>query len=124
MREPQQTPDWGLMIAQLRHEGVQTREIGEAMGCQLTDRMVSHYANGTQPTHWRGEGLILLWCRKMQQERADIPQAALVRGHRARTRPEDDTPKIKVSALAGLAAWVKPVQKVVKTRRKKAGVPA
>lgn len=96
-KREQMTPDWALMIEQLVHDGVSQAEVGFAMGyagAGLTDRMVRYYRTGTQPPHWRGEGLIGLWCRTLKRARADVPQMTLIRGHRVDVNRSDAGPKL------------------------------
>lgn len=111
MKHATQTPDWALMIEQLQEHGLLIREIAVSMGAQLTDRMMSHYRAGAQPLHWRGEGLIALWCKTMDVGREGLPQMDLVRGHRVdvnrtKTGPRlqelPDWPKKAAAAVAGI----------------------
>lgn len=118
------TPDWSLIIIQLQRAGVLNREICEAMGVsQLTDRMVakfpqrmiSHYHNGQQPLHWRGEGIIGLWCARLGKERAELPMTDLIRGHRVQKRQFSEAPVAKPTAVQALVDAMRPGK-----RRKKA----
>lgn len=65
------------------------------MHLDLTARMLLHYRHGAQPPHWRGEGLIAMWCDKTGMKREDLPQMKLIRGHRAKDRTEPVGPRVQ-----------------------------
>jgi hypothetical protein len=91
----QTTPDWAQMVEQLMDLGMTIREIGQSMHLDLTGRMLLHYRNGAQPPHWRGEGLIGLWCNKTGAKREELPQMLLIRGHRAKDRGGAPGPRLQ-----------------------------
>lgn len=75
--------DWAAVINALLERGLTMRAVGDAMQLQLTARMLQHYEIGVQPAHFRGEGLIALWCRTTGEGRDALPMRGVVRGHRA-----------------------------------------
>lgn len=95
MKPSNQTPNWAALIDQLLAFGLTHRQIGNAMASVLTVRMVRHYQLGTQPTHYRGELLIGLWCSTLNRKREDMPLAELIRGHRVAKREPDAGPRIQ-----------------------------
>jgi hypothetical protein len=95
MRRNQITTDWSAAIEQLRYEGLTLRDIGASMGLELSARMMQAYKHGAQPAHWRGEGLIALWCAKVNRSRDQLPTMLLVRGHRAQSRTEESAPRLQ-----------------------------
>lgn len=120
MKHEKQTPDWAEMIEQLKGRGLSTRDISNAMGADITDRMLNHYRAGTQPMHWRGEGLIALWCKTLELERSDLPLMLLVRGHRVDRNRVEEGPR-----LQRLPSWpAKVVAAAAGVRRKKAKAAA
>ena len=74
--------DWAAVINALLERGLTMRAVGDAMQLQLTARMLQHYESGVQPAHFRGEGLIALWCRTTGEGRDALPMREVVRGHR------------------------------------------
>lgn len=95
--------DWAAMLDELASLGVGSRRISEAMGGDVTDRMLRVYRNGVQPTHWRGEALVLLWCQMTGKARETAPQCEVIRGHRAGSAPRDS--KHGDYSAGFLAAW-------------------
>ena len=88
IRKPETAPDWGRLIRELMGDGMSANEIAGAMGygC-MTDNMVRKYLSGTiQPMYHRGVGLVGLWVTRFQRTHDDVPQAAVIRGHRAQRR--------------------------------------
>lgn len=106
-------PDWGQLIEQLVAAGVDDRSIGAAMSCILTSRMIRAYRLGAQPLHFRGDVLIELWCEKLGRDRADLPMAEVIRGHRC-ARPAARAPV--ASSLP--TNWPPPSVKPIKRGRK------
>ena len=106
--------DWAAVINALLERGLTMRAVGDAMQLQLTARMLQHYESGVQPAHFRGEGLIALWCRTTGEGRDNLPTCDLVRGHRVeRNREPDASPRLQElphwPAAAPVA--VKPVER-------------
>ena len=95
--------DWSAMLNELSDLGVGSRRISEAMGGEVTDRMLRVYRNGVQPTHWRGEALLALWCEMTGKNRETAPQCQVIRGHRAGSAPRDT--KHAEYTAGFLAAW-------------------
>jgi len=81
-RKPQLAPDWGLMIEDLMRAGLTQAAIGKEMGLDLTDRMLGYYRAGVQPTFWRGDALLVVWCAKTGKRREDVPMVEVTKGHR------------------------------------------
>lgn len=68
------TTDWFQLITDLMQAGIPMRKIGEAMGLQqLTGPMLRHYRAGVEPLHWRGEALVVFWCKTTGQPREERP---------------------------------------------------
>ena len=68
------TTDWFQLITDLMQAGTPMRKIGEAMGLQqLTGQMLRHYRAGVEPLHWRGEALVVFWCKTTGQPREERP---------------------------------------------------
>jgi len=93
MKKTTTTFSWGDMLDELLAAGVTTPEIGKAMGFCLTLRMLSAYRTGSQPAHWRGEGLIELWCKITGKQREQAPTISgmehlRVRGPSVKKEPE------------------------------------
>jgi hypothetical protein len=95
--------DWAAMLEELAALGVGSRRISDAMGGDVTDRMLRVYRNGTQPTHWRGEALVALWCELTGKARELAPRCDVIRGHRAGSAPRDS--KHTDYSAGYLAAW-------------------
>lgn len=95
MRRQQTTPDWGAMIDDMLCRGLSLRDVGKSMGCEITTRMLHHYRVGVQPLHWRGEGLIALWCKTTGQQRGEAPTMELVRGHRVDRNRVEAGPRVE-----------------------------
>jgi hypothetical protein len=112
MRATQTAPDWAVMIEQMVAAGLTFADIAKATQSVLTDRMVKHYAAGVQPLHWRGEAMIVLWCKEMRSDRAALPTCEIVRGHRVTPSKENPSP-----VLRNLPAWP-PSPAVVPVKRK------
>ena len=81
-------PDWAQIIEGLRASGYSNGDIGRATQSQLTNRMVSYYAAGVQPLHWRGEVMIALWLKATGATREQLPtqQIVAVKGRAGRQR--------------------------------------
>lgn len=106
--------DWAAVINALLERGLTMRAVGDAMQLQLTARMLQHYEIGVQPAHFRGEGLIALWCDKTGKSRDNLPTCDLVRGHRVeRNREPDASPRLQELPQWPAAApvSVKPVKR-------------
>lgn len=73
-------PNWAAIIDDMRDAGLSGHEIGRAMCCQLTDRMISYYAQGVQPLHWRGEAMIALWQATTGRTREMLPMHEIDKG--------------------------------------------
>lgn len=91
MRAPQMAPDWGRMIEDMIRAGLKHADIGREMGVDLTERMVSHYRVGVQPVYWRGEALVVLWCKTLRKKREALPMLEVTRGHRVRENRSGET---------------------------------
>lgn len=100
------------MILDLRRLSMTFSEIGKAMESVLTERMLKHYAAGAQPAHWRGELLIALWIDKTGKKREGLPMCAIIRGHRAVRKEQDEAPRMQ-----NLPQWP-PVKKAKSKARK------
>lgn len=108
------TTDWAAVINQLLLRNVTPSQIGKAMSMMLTHRMINYYASGVQPTHFRGEALIAMWCDKTGKSRDNLPTCDLVRGHRVeRNREPDASPRLQELPQWPVAApvAVKPVKR-------------
>jgi len=101
MRATQTAPDWAVMIEQMVGAGLTFADIAKATQSVLTDRMVKHYAAGVQPLYWRGEAMIVLWCKSLRSDRAALPMCEIVRGHRATPSRNN----IKYPKVGNLPAW-------------------
>ena len=111
-KREQKTPDWALMIEQLQANNLTLRKIGEAMSLEMTARMLLHYRHGAQPPHWRGEGLIALWCSTTGKTRQDLPMMMLIRGHRAQTRAQAQPAAVSLPQWPPVApVSVKPIKR-------------
>ena len=94
MRRPQLAPDWGRVIDDMVRAKLTLAEIGHAMAVDLTDRMISHYRAGVQPTYWRGAALLKLWTEKTGKTLDTVPMREVVRGHRVpNNRPDPPGPR-------------------------------
>ena len=80
--------------------GLTFADIAKATQSVLTDRMVKHYAAGVQPLYWRGEAMIVLWCKSLRADRAALPMCEIVRGHRVTPSKANPAP-----VLRSLPAW-------------------
>lgn len=109
-------PDWAFVIDSLAQAGVTTREIGDAMCQQMTDKMLWYYRRGTQPVYWRGALLLAFWSKRTGQAPDKVPMIPVVRGHRARRRIITGP---QIGEIAALVDWIKPEQKVVDGKRRK-----
>ena len=95
-------PDWEQIIAQLCARGLTYGDISRETRSYLTNRMVSYYAQGVQPLHWRGEAMIALWIRSTGSTRDQLPMTTISvakgRAMRARSaeRPREPEPVIEV----------------------------
>lgn len=107
MRAEPMSCDWARLIADLMALGLTGQEIHGGM---LSDKMLRHYRAGTQPQHWRGERILLLWCQRMGRTREDAPQRPVVRGHRVRAQA------VQGPVLQELPAW--PVAVPITPRKK------
>lgn len=116
MRRPQLAPDWGRVIDDMVRAKLTLADIGKTMGLDLTDRMLSHYRTGVQPTYWRGAALLKLWAEVTKQPLDKVPMREVVRGHRVPENREAGGPRVQA-----LPQW--PVAKKA-VPRKKAKVPA
>lgn len=119
MKREQTVRDWWAMIDQLMRKGLNLKEIGDAMGCQITHRMICHYRAGVQPLHWRGECLLDLWCRTTNQDRSAAPTTQLVRGRR---RVDFNRPLPTGPQMQSLPDWPKaapPTVNPLKARKRK-----
>jgi len=120
MRAPQMAPDWGRIIEDILRAGLSgRREICRVIGVELTDRMISHYSAGTQPTYWRGVALLDLWSRLTKHEQAAAPMREVVRGHRV---PNNRNPNGAPQMRAPLPQWppIHQIAKEAKAKRKPA----
>lgn len=106
--------DFGAIIRDLLHHGVERKCINVAGG-NLTDRMLDHYMRGSQPLHWRGEGILQLWCKSLKREANTAPVCEVLRGHRA-SRTLVVGPRVQ-----SLPAWPVAVPVSVAQVRKKPG---
>jgi len=114
--KPTQTPDWALMIERLESVSVTRSQMAEAMGAQITDRMIRFYRTGMQPAYFRGVGLVTLWTETTGEP---VPMTELIRGHRA-SRHQDTGPRVQ-----NLPAWPPSVPVAVKpVKRRKAKAEA
>ena len=54
--------------------------------------MVSYYAQGVQPLHWRGEAIVAMWLRVTGRQREQLPMTTICvdkgRAQRSRRTPE------------------------------------
>lgn len=101
--KPQLANDWGQMMDELLRSGVDTAQIGREMGGNITERMIRLYRTGVQPTHWRGEALLLLWCKITGKAREKAPRCEIVHGRRADRRQR--APTGGDYSAGYLAAW-------------------
>lgn len=119
-------PDWAAIINDLLRIGVTTKQMGDVMNQQLTDRMVAHYRAGTQPSYWKGELLVMFWCKHMGKAVEDVPRCEVVRGHSVlrgrlameRRRAAEEQNREKMGTLDRIAEALKPVQKVVEGKKR------
>lgn len=103
----QTAPDWPRIIAQIVATGMTELEIAKQPGVALTLKAIRYLAQeGRQPIFHRGECLVLLWCARTGNERATIPVADVIRGHRKARIARDTSPR-----LQSLPAWPEPVQR-------------
>lgn len=110
---------WGQLLDDLLAKGLTTREIGGAMGFELSTRMVEFYRRGVQPLHWRGEALLNLWCATMKKQREQAPMAAVNPDGKARGSA---MPMHKAAMLLPQWPVVQKVFEAPKKRRKKVEV--
>jgi hypothetical protein len=116
MRATQTAPDWAVMIEQMVAAGLTFSDIAKATQSVLTDRMVKHYAAGVQPLYWRGEAMIVLWCKSLRADRAALPTCEIVRGHRVTQNKQVSTAPVLRNLPQWPAAMPAPA-KVVKVQR-------
>lgn len=95
MPKEQLTPDWAVMLDELMAQGVTVRDIKQALGVEVNNRIIWHYKNGSQPLHWRGEALITLYCTALARTREELPTMRLVRGHRVKENREQTGPRLQ-----------------------------
>jgi|PlaIllAssembly_1097288.scaffolds.fasta_scaffold00158_13 hypothetical protein len=119
MKNPQLAPDWGRIIEDMVAAGHSQADIGKAMNVDLTDRMLSHYRAGVQPTYWRGAALLALWCKVTKRKMETVYMVEVVRGHRVpNNRAESSGPRVQ-----SLPQWPAAAKPAVK-RAKKVKEPA
>lgn len=95
---------WGPMLSELQAAGVGSRRMSEAMGGQITDRMLRAYASGIQPMHWRGEVILAMWCEVTGKAREQAPRVEVVIGRRA-SRVANRLPAGAEYSAGYLTAW-------------------
>lgn len=110
--EPTVSFDWATIIDQLVTAGLSREDINGGM---LTDKMLAHYRKGVQPLHWRGERIILLWCKTTGLPRDQAPTKEVIRGHRVDRRL---IPGPRLQALPQWPPVVQVPQPAVKMRKK------
>lgn len=109
------------MIDQLVEAGQTLREIGESMGIQggVTDAMLRHYKNGTQPLYWRGDALVKYWCAAMGRTTEELPTRMVPWHFRVPRRPGADMvvklPQWPVAAPVS----VKPIKRLGRPKKVK-----
>lgn len=86
-------PDWAKMIDELSNR-IPVKQIARVMGLTiLSESMLRSYRNGVQPMYWRGEALVVFWCKTLDRTREDLPLIPVQRGHRSARRTADTSPK-------------------------------
>ncbi|WP_211435348.1 hypothetical protein [Chitinasiproducens palmae] len=67
--------DWGKIVSDLHRQGMQRVDILRALHGLISESTLRAYASGVhpQPSHWRGELLLNLWCDRTGANRTDAP---------------------------------------------------
>lgn len=72
--------DWFRLLWDLVQRGLTVAEIGRKTG--ISESTLYGYMKGSHPVHWRGEALIVLWCRVLAKQREDVPTCEVYFGPR------------------------------------------
>ena len=76
------TPDWFAVITDLIYAKVSMRDVSRRLDLRTQESLLRHYRAGGQPTYFRGEALVKLWCETLGKTPDELPRKPYIKGHR------------------------------------------
>lgn len=98
-----QAVDWFRLLWDLIQRGWTVVEVGRRS--QIPEGTLRGYMEGSQPPHWRGELLIVLWCQACDKRREDVPMCDVYTAPRI-VKPREAV-RVDVDALKALERGVR-----------------
>ncbi|SMG01059.1 hypothetical protein [Burkholderia singularis] len=69
--------DWREILFDLRRLGLMPTQVSRELRGAISERQLRDYAEQVSaPSHWRGELILDLWCRRTGRARGDAPRRA------------------------------------------------
>ncbi|SDV49206.1 hypothetical protein [Chitinasiproducens palmae] len=102
--------DWSEIVTDLHRHGMERADICRALSGVVSDSTLRAYVRGVQlqPSHWRGELLLDLWCRRTGKARTEAPTRPAHLDNYCERRVTKMRIDVSTSALDALDAVFRP----------------